>query len=104
MSVDGQLDRSQWSAFIRGLAALDRATWVNHPQATYLAESKPYQLRLAHKLGFTIPATLITNDAEALSAEHLGDPFILKSIDTILLRDGRGGIRVFVNCFCQRLH
>jgi glutathione synthase/RimK-type ligase-like ATP-grasp enzyme len=87
-SIDEQLDRSQWSAFLRGLAVFDRAMWVNHPQASYMAESKPYQLRIAHKLGFHIPGTLITNDAAALSTSTIGDPFILKSIDTILLRDG----------------
>jgi len=62
--------------------------WVNHPKASYLAESKPYQLRIAHKLGFQVPITLVTNDVEALSTSTIGDPFILKSIDTILLRDG----------------
>ncbi|MGO9606561.1 MAG: RimK-like protein [Candidatus Binataceae bacterium] len=88
MPVEEQLDRSQWSAFLRGLSVFDHAAWVNHPQATYLAESKPYQLRVAHKLGFKIPATLVTNDVQALTRPDLGDPFVMKSIDTVLLRDG----------------
>jgi len=88
MSVEEQLDRSQWSAFIRGLTLFDRATWVNHPKATYLAESKPYQLRYAAGLGFKIPETLITNDHEALLESRIGEPFVVKSVDTVLLREG----------------
>ena len=88
MSVEEQLSRSQWAAFIRGLTIFDGADWVNHPQATYQAESKPYQLRYAAKLGFQIPATLITNDSAAVSCRQVGDPFVIKSVDTVLLRDG----------------
>jgi len=87
MSLEEQLDRSQWPAFVRGLCALDRAIWINHPQATYLAESKPYQLRAARRHGFKVPRTIVTNDVEALSTELLGDPFVIKSVDTILLQE-----------------
>lgn len=88
LTIEEQLDRSQWLAFLRSLTVFENARWVNHPQATYLAESKPYQLRRASYLGFRIPETIITNDVTRLMHPRLGDPFILKSIDTVLLRDG----------------
>jgi hypothetical protein len=49
------------------------ALWVNHPDRNRLAESKPEQLRRAAGLGFTAPATLVTNDpvaAAAFVSEH----------------------------------
>ena len=44
---------------------LDGVLWVNHPDNNHVAESKPSQLRVAGKLGFEVPPTLITNDAAA---------------------------------------
>lgn len=35
---------------------------MNDPSATYLAESKPYQLAVANELGFKVPRTMVTND------------------------------------------
>jgi glutathione synthase/RimK-type ligase-like ATP-grasp enzyme len=37
--------------------------WVSHPDNLRVAESKPYQLVQAGKLGFNIPNTLVTNDS-----------------------------------------
>jgi hypothetical protein len=88
LTAEEQLMRSQWSAFLRALAVFDRALWVNHPRATYLAESKPYQLRLAAEIGFKVPDTVVTNDLHEARAAGLGDPLILKAIETVLLRDG----------------
>jgi hypothetical protein len=40
---------------------------VNRPQAMASNNSKPYQAALIHALGFSIPATLVTNDLDALA-------------------------------------
>jgi glutathione synthase/RimK-type ligase-like ATP-grasp enzyme len=49
-------------ATIAGLwLALD-AFWVNHPMRSEEAQRKPYQLKVAQQVGFSIPATLITNN------------------------------------------
>jgi glutathione synthase/RimK-type ligase-like ATP-grasp enzyme len=42
--------------------------WVNHPDRSRIADSKPLQLRLANDLGFSIPKTLITNDPSQVRA------------------------------------
>jgi hypothetical protein len=81
-----QLSRSQWSAFQRGLCVFDQAVWMNHPKATYLAESKPYQLHVAHRCGLRVPATLATNDADAVHTTFF-DKLVIKSLDTVLLRE-----------------
>lgn len=82
-----QLERSQWMAFIRALSVFE-TRWVNDPAATYRAESKAWQLRIAREAGFDVPATLITNDVDAPVAAQLGEPLALKALDTVLLREG----------------
>ena len=87
LSADEQLERSQWTAFLRGLCVFRDAAWMNHPPATYLAESKPYQLSVASACGFRIPETLATNDATRIR-ETFPEALVIKSLDTVLLREG----------------
>jgi glutathione synthase/RimK-type ligase-like ATP-grasp enzyme len=95
LSIVEQLERSQWPALLRGLCVFDKARWMNHPARTYLAESKPYQLRVASRLGFDVPSTRIGNDLRGIESAKLGNPLILKSVDTALLRDGSDSIFTF---------
>ncbi|KAB0497179.1 RimK-like protein [Pseudomonas lini] len=85
--LEEQLKHSQWEAFMRGLMLFDDAVWNNHPAATYQAESKPYQLRKAAKLGFSVPLTIITNDRYAEVSKLISEDIAIKSIDTLLLRE-----------------
>lgn len=87
LSIQEQLERSQWMAFLRGLSVFDSVAWMNRPQSTYLAESKPYQLRIANRIGFAVPATLVTNDVSAIQA-LFSEAVVIKSVDTLLIRDG----------------
>jgi len=87
LSPKQQLVRSQWIAFLRGLSLFTNARWMNWPQATYLAESKPYQLNTAKEIGFNIPKTNIGNDLNRIKKSKIGNPVILKSLDTVLLFD-----------------
>lgn len=82
-----QLARSQWMAFLRGLCVFAGTAWMNAPTATYLAESKPYQLAIAAQCGFNVPKTVVTNDAARIRQVFPG-PLVVKSLDTVLLRDG----------------
>ena len=87
LSPEEQLRRSQWSAFLRALRVFTHASWMNAPEATYLAESKPYQLSVAATCGFNIPETLVTNDASRIKSTF-SSGLAIKSLDTVLLRDG----------------
>ena len=87
LSLQDQLERSQWTAFLRALCVFRDAAWMNFPDATYLAESKPYQLSIASRCGFKIPETLVTNDAHRIRSAF-PETFVVKSLDTVLLRDG----------------
>lgn len=85
IDINEQLSLSQWNAFLRGLMVFDKAYWMNWPQATYAAESKPYQLMIAKKIGLSVPQTIISN---SLGFEKLpSTKFIIKSMDTVLLKE-----------------
>lgn len=85
LSIDEQLSRSQWMGFLRSLAVFDEARWMNPLGATYLAETKAYQLSVASKIGFKIPKTLIGNDFGKF--QEIENRVIVKSLDTVLLRE-----------------
>lgn len=86
LSLDEQLSRSQWAAFIRSLTVFEDVLWVNHPQATYKAEIKPYQLYVARKLGFDVPKTIVTNTPhhDMLGKE---EKVIIKTLDPVILQE-----------------
>jgi hypothetical protein len=82
-SADELLQRHQWAAFARSLSIFTRATWINHPQAVYQAENKPYQLLMAKKVGFDVPRTWVANAPPPVS---LSTPVALKALDSFLVR------------------
>lgn len=81
-TVEEQLKRSQWSAFIRNLIVLDKAVWMNYPVATYRAENKLYQLKIAKECGLTVPETYIGNSLSQNISRN--KTYIVKSLDTAL--------------------
>ncbi len=85
LSPDEQLRRSQWMAFLRSLQVFSEAIWMNQLDATYLAETKAYQLMVAKKLGFNVPKTIIGNNVNDFKS--LKNQVIIKSLDTVLLMD-----------------
>ncbi len=51
---------------IGGLLRSMDCLWINHPEKMVTADYKPLQLQLASSCGLEVPATLITNDANAV--------------------------------------
>lgn len=84
LSLDEQLERNQWSAFIRNLSVFENTIWVNHPVNIYRAENKMLQLCVAKQNKLEIPKTFLTNDTSCLPSEK---KFIVKSLDTALFYD-----------------
>lgn len=84
-SLEEQLKRSQWSAFIRNLIVLDKALWINYPPSVYQAENKLYQLKIAKECGMSVPETYVGN---ALPDNIIPEKtYIVKSLDTALFYD-----------------
>jgi len=86
LKVEEQLERSQWAAFMRALSVFDDAAWMNFPQATYLAECKPYQLLMANRCGLKVPKTIVGNDVATIK-DDLPPRLMIKSLDTVLLKE-----------------
>jgi len=77
-----------WGAFIRNLMVFDKCKWINHPQSTYLAEHKAFQLLLASRVGFKIPKTVICNNVDYLRDMcFTGHEYAIKGVDTILIQN-----------------
>lgn len=91
-----QLARSQWSAFLRSMMVFDEARWMNHPADAYKAETKPFQLLMAHRLGFAVPRTLVSNDP-VRSRERFPEKLALKSIDTVYLRENEDALFAYTS-------
>lgn len=93
LTVEEQLERNQWNAFLRNLIVFDKAIWINNPVNTYRAENKLFQLYIAKECGMTIPITYISNFADMnLEREK---KYVVKAIDTALFYDVENGKEMF---------
>ena len=65
----------EWREATTGAFQACGARFLSNPWAQELAAMKPYQLRVAHRLGLRVPDTIMTNDpdaARAFVAKHQG--------------------------------
>lgn len=65
---DAEFAAAQVRAGLGGILYALPVPWVNHPHANRAADDKPVQLSAAQQVGFTVPATLVTNDPDAARA------------------------------------
>lgn len=85
--LQGQI-REQWASFYKGLMMFKNALWVNYPVSTYYAENKICQLTEAHKIGFSIPDSLATNNSSKIVEKFSShEKIICKSIDTLMFEE-----------------
>lgn len=87
ISVDPeeQLYKFQWASFIRNLIIFENAFWINNPVATYKAENKLYQLKMARRTGFKIPYTVVSNDGKLSNIKEEAK-YVIKTLDPGLLK------------------
>jgi glutathione synthase/RimK-type ligase-like ATP-grasp enzyme len=84
ISVEDQLQQSQWMSLYRNLLFFENAKWINSPASTFYAENKAIQLKVAKMVGFKIPKTLITNNSLHVFSEC--ESLIIKSLDTAVFK------------------
>jgi hypothetical protein len=95
-SLADQLQRSQWSAFLRSMMIFDKARWMNHPADIYKAETKPFQLLVAARCGFSVPETVVGNDVQE-TWKRFPSEVAVKSIDTVYLREDNDALFAYTN-------
>lgn len=93
LSVQEQLERNQWSSFLRNLIIFKNANWINYPASTYSAENKIFQLNSAEECGLSIPRTYISNCTD-FNLEF-NKKYIVKSLDTALFYDMENNKEMF---------
>lgn len=93
LTVQEQLERNQWSSFLRNLIVFKNANWINNPVSTYCAENKLFQLSIAEECGLSVPITFVSNCAE-LNLES-DKRYIVKSLDTALFYDVKNKKEMF---------
>jgi len=91
----------QWFAWLESLQLNEAVRWVNHPTANGLMENKIRQLKLADQLGFSIPDTLVTNDAAEvrLWLRKLDGPAVCKALYSPLIEEDDKDSFIFTNLF-----
>ncbi|MFE7650196.1 ATP-grasp domain-containing protein [Streptomyces phaeoluteigriseus] len=60
------IEGSAWSALMGILLTDFKGTWISDPFATRAAENKLYQMRVARRVGFHVPRTLISNNPKTI--------------------------------------
>lgn len=74
-----------FKAFLNNLwASLKLENWISHPIDIYNAENKLYQLRLAKKIGFTTPKTIVSTDKKEIE-------FFYKESNGLIIKPLFGG-------------
>lgn len=85
LTLEEQLKRNQWSAFLRNILVLGKAKWINNPADVFIGENKLLQLRVAKECGIKIPDTILTNSEKLYFDEN--SKYVVKSLDTALFYD-----------------
>lgn len=93
LSVEEQLERNQWSSFLRNLIVFNKAIWMNNPVDVYRAENKIYQLCIAQECGLKIPQSIVSNTANISIDEK--EKYVVKSLDTALFYDLQNSREMF---------
>jgi len=71
------------------LAFLKNVLWVSEPEATRIANRKPFQLAEARQIGFKVPETCISNEPDKVKeflTRHSGIPLIMKAVGSSYVR------------------
>jgi glutathione synthase/RimK-type ligase-like ATP-grasp enzyme len=89
--VQRGLAAKEVTAMLSGLfALLNDRYWLNNPSSITRAQSKPYQLSLARKIGLKMPDSIITNDPATAKAFCRIGPTVFKPLaETTLVYEER---------------
>jgi len=86
-------------SFAKNLFSILDANWLSEPFAVYRAENKLLQLKVAQSLGFTVPATIVTNSKEELILfyQKHNENIIVKPISQTRISNNDNASFIFTN-------
>jgi glutathione synthase/RimK-type ligase-like ATP-grasp enzyme len=88
---------TEWDAALTAALHSLGNRWLNAPFTVLTAENKALQLALAHRLGFCIPETSITNDIGRAQIVRTAGTAVVKPLRESLLSDPEGDHVIFTN-------
>lgn len=62
---------NEYDSLLKNIFSSLNTNWLSEPKYVYNAENKVLQLKLAKKVGFNIPKTIITNDKEKIKEFYI---------------------------------
>jgi hypothetical protein len=71
--------RSAWSALLVSLAGESAVNWLTSMERLFLAENKLLQLRIADRLGVSVPRSVVVSHRDLIPTE-LGDELVIKPL------------------------
>lgn len=91
--------------FFKNLFSILPAKWLSSPAAVYEAENKLLQLKLAQRLGFKIPNTLVTNSKRELKEFYQTNrqDIIIKPISQTRVTYDENSAFIFTNAVSHNL-
>ena len=93
-----EFGRRESRAHLTGcLLGLRSVKWMSHPTALWAAEKKPYQLGVASSMGFVVPNTRVTNDAQAVDALGESGELVAKAVSSGYLKADNGYQAIFTS-------
>jgi len=86
-------------SFAKNLFSILDAKWLSEPFAVYRSENKLLQLKIAQNLGFTVPATMVTNSKEELVLFYRkhNENIIVKPISQTRISNNNNASFIFTN-------
>lgn len=78
----------EWLSLLKSAYIHIGRRWLSHPSAILLAEDKLRQLRIARRLGFSVPPTLFSNDFAQVSGFTSAQQSVGKPLRQALITDG----------------
>ena len=97
---------AEFNEILHGTFALLRSSyWINDPFAVRIAHRKMLQLRVAKSIGFSVPRTIVTNDAAAALrfADEVGSDLAIKSLGAISVTEEVGDQPIQYGIFTRRI-
>lgn len=87
------------SLFKNIFSSINTSKWLSHPRFVYEAENKILQLKVAQKIGFKIPKTIITNSKNELKhfISECNNDVIIKPISQAKIQYNEGAKFIFTN-------
>jgi glutathione synthase/RimK-type ligase-like ATP-grasp enzyme len=90
---------NETDSFFKNLFATIESNWLSEPNAVYQAENKLLQLKIAQKVGFSLPPTIVTSSKEELARFYIENDkdIIIKPISQTRIQYQNNAAFVFTN-------